>query len=225
MSGRAIALQTIAAALLAACMIAPAFAVDGKTTIDFGSSRIGALPEDFDFAITGQGPPGRWTVVHDATAIGSLAIEQSSEHSTEYRFPLAISRSISLKNLAASLRFKLIKGTIQTAGVVFRFMNADNYYVVGANALEGRVDLYRVLAGEMERIGGADAEVALNYWQVLGVTAQDDRFTISLDERPLFTVSDRTFLRDGRLGLWTEADTVARFDQLEITALPWSGER
>jgi superoxide dismutase, Fe-Mn family len=74
-------------------------------------------------------------------------------------------------------------------------VNADNYYVVGASALEERIDLFRVLAGKMERIGGTGAEVALNHWHKLGLVAQGDQFTVSLDNEWLFTVWDRTFDR------------------------------
>jgi hypothetical protein len=225
MSGRAIALRTISAALLAAWTVAPAVAVDGKASIDLGENRIGTPPEDFDFGITGRGQPGQWTVVRDVTAINGVAIEQSSEDPTENRFLFATYKPLSLKNLAANIRLKLIKGTMQTAGIAFRFANSDNYYVVNASALEERVDLFRVLGGKMERIGGADAEVVLNHWHTLSLVAEGDQFTVSLDKNWLFTARDRTFLVGGRIGLWTEEDNITRFDQLAITALPWSEER
>jgi hypothetical protein len=225
MSGRAIVLRTISAAMLAGCMVAAAFAVDGKASIDLGENGIGMPPEDFDFGITGQGQPGQWTVVRDVTAIDGVAIEQFSEAPTENRFALAIYKPFSLKNLATSIRFKLIKGTMQTAGIAFRFMNVDSYYVVNASALEERVDLFRVSGGKMERIGGTEADVVLNHWQTLGLVAEGDQFTVSLDNKWLFTVWDRTFLTDGRIGLWTEQDNVTRFDQFEIKALPWSEDR
>ena len=224
MTARAILLRTMSAAILAACVVAPACAVDGGG-IDFDESRIGLPPEQFDFGITGQGRPGQWSVVRDVTAIGGIAVEQSSNDPTENRLAFAIYRPLSLKNLAISMRFKLIKGTMRTAGIAFRFVNADNYYVVSANALEERVDLFRLRGGEMERIGGTDAEVVINHWQTLDLVADGDRFAVSLDNRPLFTVSDRTFMEDGRIGLWTEEDNVTRFDRLEITALPWSEAR
>ena len=225
MNGLAIALRAISAAVLAAWIVVPAVAVDGKASIDLGENRIGVPPEDFDFEITGQGQPGQWTVVRDVTAIDGAAIEQSSTDPTENRFPLAIYRRLSLKNLEASARLRLIKGTMQTAGIAFRFVNADNYYVVSASALEERVDLFRVLAGKMERIGGTEADVVLNHWQMLGLVAQGDQFTVSLDNKWLFTVWDRTFSTDGCIGLWTEEDNVTRFDQFEIKALPWSEDR
>jgi len=153
-SGRAVALRTISASMLAASMVAPAFAVDAKGSIGLEEHRVGSPPEDFDFGITGEGQPGQWALTRDGTAIDRVAIEQSSTDPTENRFPFAIYKPLSLKNLAASIHLKLIKGTMQTAGIAFRFVNSDNYYVVSANALEGRIDLFRVLGGKMKRIGG-----------------------------------------------------------------------
>jgi hypothetical protein len=225
MIGRAIALGTISAAILVACVSAPARTADAEAAVDFGQNRIGLPPEEFDFAVTGQGPLGQWIVVPDVTATCGIALEQSSDDFTEDRYRLAIYPPLSLKNLAARVHFKLIKGTMQTAGIAFRLVDADNYYVVTANALEDRVDLARVQDGKKQRIGGTDADVIVDHWQVLGVVAESDRFWVYLDGRPLFTVADRTFLKEGRIGLWTEEDNVTRFDQLEITALPWSEER
>jgi hypothetical protein len=226
MSGRAMVLRTISAAMLAACVVAPAFAVDGKASIDLEENSIGVPPlEDFDFVITGGGQPGQWTMVRDVTAIGGVAIEQSSKDLTENRLPLAIYRPLALKNLAASIRLKLINGTMQSAGIAFRFVDADNYYVVSASALEERIDLFRILGGKMERIGGGEADVALNHWHQLSLVAEGDRITVSFDNAWLFTVWDRAFLTDGRIGLWTEEDNVTRFDQFEIKALPWSEDR
>jgi len=225
MNGRATTLRAISAAMVAACMVAPASAVDGEASVGLGGSRIGVPPEDFDFGITGQGQPGQWSVVRDVTTIHGVAIEQSNTDPTENRFPLAIYKPLSLKNFAASIRLKLIHGTMQTAGIAFRFVNADNYYVVSASALEEHIDLFRVLGGKMERIGGTDADVALNHWHKLGLVAQGDRFTVSLDNAWLFTAWDCTFLTDGRIGLWTEEGNVTRFDQFEIKVLPWSEDR
>jgi hypothetical protein len=212
----------ISIAALAVCMAAPSLAVDGQTTIAFAENRIGMPPADFDLGITGHGHPGKWTIVHDETAAGGVAIEQSSDDPTDDRFDFAVYQSLSLKNLAASTRFKLITGTMKSAGLVFRFRDAGNYYVLRANALESRVDVFRVLDGEMKRVSGTDADVALGHWQTLKLVANGDQFEVSLDNTSLFTVWDQTFLTDGRVGLWTQEDNLTRFDQFAITALPWS---
>jgi hypothetical protein len=219
-----ILLRVISLGVLAACMAAPSLAVDGQTTIAFAENRIGMPPADFDLGVTGHGQPGKWTIVRDESAAGGVAIELSSDDPTEDRFDFAVYQSLSLKNLAASTRFNLINGTMKSAGLVFRFRDASNYYVLRANALESRVDVYRVQSGEMKRISGTDADVVLNHRQTLKLVANGDQFEVSLDNTALFTVWDQTFLTDGRIGLWTQEDNLTRFDQFQITALPWSEE-
>ena len=183
-----ILLRVISLGVLAACVAAPSLAVDGQTTIAFAENRIGMPPADFDLGITGHGQPGKWTIVRDESAFWGIAIEQSNDDPTEDRFDFAVHQSPSLKNLAASTRFKLITGTMKSAGLVFRFRDASNYYLLRANALESRVDVYRVQGGEMKRISGTDADVVLNHWQTLKLVANGDQFDVSLDNTPLFTV-------------------------------------
>jgi hypothetical protein len=215
----------MSAAILAAWSAAPALAVDARVSIDLGEHRIGAPPEDFDFAVTGPGQPGQWTVVRDNTATDGVAIEQSSKDVTENRYPLAIYAPLSPKDFEVSVRFKIVNGTMQSAGIAARFVDAGNYYVVTASALEERVDLFRVVNGKMERIWGTDADVTRYLWHTLGLVAKHDEFTVFLDDAWLFAAQDSTFMADGRIGLWTEEDNVTRFDHLEITPLPWSEAR
>src|ERR1700681_3484688 len=155
-------LRVISLGALAACMAAPSLAVDGQTAIAFAETRIGMPPADFDLGVTGHGQPGKWTIVRDESAAGGLAIEQSSDDPTDDRFDFAVYQSLSLKSLAPSTRFKLITGTMKSAGLVFRFQNASSHYVLCANALEGRVDVFRVQGSEMKRVSGTDADVVLN---------------------------------------------------------------
>lgn len=222
MSLRPPLLRIASIAAPAACMAAPSLAVDGQTTIAFAENRIGMPPADFDLGITGRGHLGKWRIVRDQTAPEGFALEQSSDDPTEDRFDFAVYQSLSLKNLAATIRFKLLNGTMKSAGLVFRFQDARNYYVLRANALENRVDVFRVRDGDMKRVTGTDADVVLNHWQMLTLVANGDQFEIALDNTPLFTAWDQTFLTDGRIGLWTQEDNVTRFGQFEITALPWS---
>jgi len=189
--------------------------------IDFMRDGGGVPPTDFAFRRTGRGSNGDWAVVRDATASTGLAIEQSSRDATENRYPLAIYKPASLKNVEIGASFKLIAGAAQSAGLAFRLMDTGNYYVVAANALEGRVDLYRFGDGERERIAGTEADVVRDRWQSLRVVVEGDHVTVALDKRLLFMAWDRGLLKDGRIALWTEEDTVARFDQLEIIPHPW----
>jgi hypothetical protein len=197
------------------------FSQSAATVVAIARMDVGAAPADFDFARTGQGGPGRWTVVADATSFGDRVIEQSSTDRTDYRFPLAIFKPIVAKNINVSVKFKPVAGRVdQAGGIAVRVLDADNYYVVRANALEDNVRFYRVVKGRREQIDGVNTKVAGNEWHTLGLKAQNDRFAVESDGKTLFTTSDKTFAGAGRVALWTKADSVTRFDKIAINVLP-----
>jgi hypothetical protein len=213
------------AVVIAACALACAASVglaqQGTTMISLEKMTVGSPPAGFDFARTGQGGPGQWAVVSDASATGGRAIEQTSTERTDYRFPLAIYTAVSAKNADVSVRFKSVAGKVdQAAGVVLRLTDADNYYVVRANALEDNVRFYRVVKGRREELKGANVRVAGNEWHTLGLKAEGDRFTVTFDGKQLYTAADPTFAGAGKVALWTKADSVTRFDRIEIKTLP-----
>ena len=190
------------------------------TVVAIANMEVGAAPSDFRFALTGGGGPGKWTVVNDDTSFAGRVIEQSSKDQTDYRFPLAIFEPVVAKNIDVSVKFKPVAGRIdQAGGIVIRFLDADNYYVVRANALEDNVRFYRVVRGRREQIGGSDTKVASDEWHALGVKANGERFTIEFDGKTLFSTSDKTFAGAGKIGLWTKSDSITRFDQIAIDVL------
>jgi hypothetical protein len=148
---------TLAAAIALAAVVAsapdPAKTVGTTTTLDVTKSKIGTPPPDFDFLQTGEGEPGRWTMVRDVTAIDGTAIEHVSTDQHENRYSLAIYAPVSTKDFKLSVRFNIMKGTMQAAGVAVRFLNVGSYYLVSASALKERLDLYRIVNGKRNGYG------------------------------------------------------------------------
>ena len=203
-----------AAGLLAAMTVLPSLA----DAITFSA---GATLANFEFVRTGSGAPGAWAVVRDDTADGGYALEQQSQDRTDYRFPLAIYQNVSATNVDVRIRFKAVSGSVDRAGgIAVRLTGPNVYYVVRANALEDNVRFYRLVKGNREQLGTANVKVPSNEWSILGLRAEGDRFSISFNEKPLYAVTDRTFDTAGKVALWTKADSVTRFDRLEINALP-----
>lgn len=189
--------------------------------IAFDRMTPGSPPAGFSFARTGQGREGEWTVRSDTTSSTGKAIEQSSTDRTDYRFPLAIREGLSATNIDVEVRFKAVAGkTDQAGGIAMRLRDADNYYVVRANALEDNVRFYRIVNGRREQLAGANLKVTPNEWHTLGLRAEGDRFTVSFDGRKLFSATDNAFTGAGSVALWTKSDSVTRFDQVKITVLP-----
>lgn len=181
--------------------------------VDLSRCPVGSVPPEFLTSWrTGQGTPGDWRVVVD---------RQVSADPTDYRFPLAVYVPLPVQDEDAGVRFKAAAGKVDRAGgLAVRLADADNYYVVRANALEGNVNLYRVVRGRRRQIAGTSAKVSSGEWHTLGLRAEGACLSVSFDGKPLFTVNDPTFLGLDKIALWTKADSVTRFDRLEIRPLP-----
>jgi len=158
--------------------------------------------------------------IEDPTASQGKAIAQVSADPTDYRFPLAVWQKLVARDLAVSTRFKAVAGAVDRAGgLAVRLLDADNYYVARANALEDNVNLYRVVQGRRQRIAGASVPVSSGAWHTLGLRAEGNRLTARFDGKDLVTATDRTFAGAGKVALWTKADSVTRFERLEIRPL------
>ena len=214
------------AALLAAAACAgfgaqPAAAQAPRAVRTFEDAAAGAPPPGFSPALTGGGGPVRWVVLEDPSSpAGPKVLAETSQDRTSDRFPLAILDGLGTRDVAVSVRFKPVSGTVdQAAGLVVRLRDPRNYYIARANALEGNVRLYRVVDGRRTQFAGVDVRVPRERWQTLGLRVAGERFEVSLDGRTLFSATDRTFAGAGRVGLWTKADSVTHFDAFEVEAL------
>ncbi len=188
---------------------------------DLSRTPVGPPPPEFQTSWrTGQGAIGDWRVIEDASATSGRVIAQLSADPTDYRFPLAVYEPLSMQDVEAGVRFKAVAGQGDRAGgLAVRLMDAENYYVVRANALEDNVNLYRVVKGRRQQIAGAAAKVLSGVWHTLTLRAQADRLTVSFDGKSLLTHSDHTFAGPGRVALWTKANSITYFDRLEIRPL------
>jgi hypothetical protein len=192
-------------------------------TFDFGGDAVGQPPMGFLFGNTAKvGAPGAW-VVQAENANQYLA--QTNADATRSRFPMAIVSDISAADVDISVRFRPVSGRVdQAAGLVWRYQNADNYYLVRANALENNVVLYKVERGrrtdlplkDAGRTYGKAAKVSTGQWSTLRVVATGPRFEVYLDGAALYEVEDATFAAAGRVGVWTKADSITHFDDLTI---------
>ena len=167
-------------------------------------------------------------MVADPTAPSNPnVLAQLSDDATNYRFPLAIVEKANYRDVVLSVRFKAISGIRdQGAGLVWRFRDANNYYIVRANALENNVVLYKVQEGKRislvpkgtpEKTYGVKTNVPGNAWNQLSVEVKGNLSTVSLNGQKLFEVEDNTFTEAGKIGLWTKADSVIYFD--DFTAM------
>jgi len=195
----------------------------------FDGQTPGDSPRGFSCALTGKGRPGTWTVAPDPAAPSPPnVLAQTDADRTNYRFPVCVIDGALATDVDLSVRFKPISGSVdQAAGLVWRYRDADNYYVVRANALEDNVVLYKVEKGKrssLDPVGspgayGKKTPVTSGQWSTLRVAARGSRFEVFLNGEKLFAVEDPTFPGAGHVGVWTKADSVTRFDDLDLTVV------
>jgi hypothetical protein len=140
-------------------------------------------------------------------------------------FGWAVLPTASLRDGFVQVRFKLLSGREdQAGGVVWRWRDANNYYVARANALEYNVVAYKVVAGRRIPLPptgtppstyGVQAKVAAGAWHTLRVEFQGPEASVSYDGQRLFAVRDNTFLETGTVGVWSKADSVTEFEPLQ----------
>ena len=120
-----------------------------------------------------------------------------------------------------SVRFRPISGKEDASGgIIFRARDARNYLLIRANALENNFRLYTIVNGKRSTIASARVkEPSLGAWHSIRVVAAGPRIQGYLDGAPLLDHEDKTFAV-GWVGLWTKADSVTEFADLEVTGTP-----
>jgi hypothetical protein len=181
-------------------------------TVDFSSMTIGAKPVGFTEGLTGQGEAVCWQVLEDSSDPGGRVIAETSRDTADYRFPLCIYDAHVAKDVEVSARFQAVDGVVdQAAGLIVRAQDHLNYYVARANALEGNIRLYKVMAGVRRQITGRRVEVTAGVWHSLSLKIAGDVLEVAFDGQRVLEAQDATFLEGGKVGLWTKADSLSHF--------------
>ena len=195
-------------------------------TASFDDTPIGSAPKGWTITMTGKGNP-RWTVENDeAPPFKSNVLKQSGNAT----YPLALKDGTSIKDGFVEVKFKAVAGSQdRAAGLVWRALDANNYYVVRANALEDNVVLYRTINGVLSPLDivgrkggyGVKVHVPSGQWHTLRVDFAGTRFRTIYNGKSLFEVDDATFKEAAKIGLWTKADSVTVFDDLIYGETPY----
>ncbi len=186
---------------------------------NFDSRSPGNLPSNFASARTGGGGMGTWAVLSEPTASSKPnVLAQTSTDSTDYRFPMAVLNDGVFKDLEVSVKFQAVAGSVdQAGGLVFRYRDENNYYVVRANALEDNYNLYHVINRQRRQFAGAAITVAPKQWHELKVVCVGNQITCFFDGNQVIQATDDTFKDAGKVGMWTKADSVTYFDDFTVT--------
>ena len=195
--------------------------------INFDSTKLGELPSGWSAAVTNQGADAHWLIQHDPTAPSHPnVLAQASKNGLRYRFPLCLYDKVRATDGDISVKMKILSGKEdRDAGVVFRVVDQNNYYLVRASAREHDIVMFRVRDGHFEPIRvsspksgtyGVRHPIRVGDWNLLRVTYKGSQTTVYFNHRKAFEASDNALNAAGRAGVWTNADTVAYFDDFRI---------
>jgi hypothetical protein len=220
--------------ILCFCFVAAASAFGAEIKINFDDFTQGQSPTNFHSALAGGGKPGEWRVVMDdvPSAFAPLSgqtpifnrhavLAQTSEDATDERFPMLIYDGETFKDFKLVTQFKIVVGTAeQMAGIVFRYQNESNFYVVRASALGHNLRFYKVVNGARSDPLGPTVDVSTNIWRSLAVQCQGTQIIVWLDDHPVMPpLNDNTFA-EGKIGFWTKSDAVSHFGDTVIDYTP-----
>ncbi|MDB4934252.1 MAG: hypothetical protein JWP87_1224 [Labilithrix sp.] len=178
---------------------------------------------DFEELSLGKGTPAPF-----AHVLGDWTIEQENGHRVlaqigeleDPDFPRLLLRDTAFTNVHVKVRCSMRGGSTDRAcGIIWRAKDSDNYYVARANALEDNVNVYRVVANDRQQLGGAGMSVTSNDWHTLEAFMEGAHIRVVWDGHEVVSVDEGTFPAGGKVGVWTKADSVTAFDDLEATEL------
>lgn len=184
-------------------------------TTGFDQDQTGGEPAGWMCGVTGGGTP-KWSVEADTTAPSASNVLKQSGSGT---FPWCARKGVAITNGVVEVKFKPLQGSEDRAGgLMWRWKDADNYYVARANALENNVSLYYTARGIRHTIRYVNAPVLANRWHTLHVEYAGSRIRVALDGKQYIDVEDTHIKGPGSVGVWTKADSVTSFDDFS-----WSG--
>jgi hypothetical protein len=181
----------------------------GKTYAFNFDDAAGPLPSSMSNVL------GEWERVADANApSGPNVLKQSGQYYNA-DFPRVLVNDLTFTNATVRVKCRPDAGdTDRACGLVFRAKDSDNYYLTRANALEGNVNFYKVVSGSRMEIVGANRTVTSGAWHTLEAETNGDEIVIRWDAEEVIRAHDDQYSK-GKVGLWTKADSVTSFDDLE----------
>jgi hypothetical protein len=188
-----------------------------------GTATSKAVDEDFDDAAVGSAPAG-WRVVAGTWAVEANGTAPSKpnvirQSATDAAFPILLFEDAgNFTDVEAAVSFSVLSGAkAQAGGVVFRFVDKDNYYAARANGNEGNYAVFHTIHGNRTKMADAEAPTGVATWLNVRVVAKGDTITLYSGGTKLLETKETSAdaPKTGGVGLWTKDDSVTLFDSFE----------
>lgn len=197
--------------------------------VNFDNLKPGSFPPYWTAADTEPGPsPALWEIRRDSTApTMSNVFEQLSTTGSNSVFSMATYNRVVCRDGDLSVKFKIAGGPrkVKAAGIVWRYQDPQNYYLLRFNTDDRNIAIFRVQNGQMRPLPvlhGRPGEVGVAHdlrtgqWYAAKVIFRGKIFHVVFENRQLFDAVDDALPMAGKTGLWTRGGTVASFDDFRI---------
>jgi hypothetical protein len=199
--------------IVAAVGLALASASAQVSVRTFDEDALERAPAGFILAVARQQTPGRWLVRAEGA---NHYLTHLTDPAAAGGFALAVLDAPHPAQMRASVRLKLTEGE-RVGGLVWRYQDAENFYVAALDLRVQEVGLYRVVRGNRIRLDEEDElELDPSAWHSLRLVQDDDDIRVSLGGIGVMRARDRTLAEGGRAGVWSGGGATAWFDDLRV---------
>jgi len=191
---------------------------------NFDKDKAHALPAGWT-AIEGD-----WQVIPDPTApsqpntygLPAGRTISSLTHGLAYNLMTVVTDPTEYSDFTLEASFKSAGGRFDcSGGLIFRYVNPQNYYLLSAGCPNDYFALSRISGGKSDTLHQSVVPTDKDTWYKLKVWAQGSHITCYDDNKMIFDADDNKIAK-GRIGLWAQDDSQARFDDVTLT-LPLAG--
>ena len=192
---------------------------------NFDQDKAGELSKAWD-DVDGAG----WQVFSDPSApsqpndfgLPAGRMVTSLTHGLNYSAKVVMKDPTEYSDFTVEVSYKPIKGYFDcSGGLIFRYNNPENYYVLAMGCPSDYIQLLRMYQGKLDQLQQKVVAIDAGNWYKVKLEAQADHLIAYDEGKMLFDVQDNKIAK-GRLGLWSGNDSQARFDDLTLT-LPVPG--
>jgi hypothetical protein len=161
---------------------------------------------------------GRWQIERDESPPSAPNVYRQSKRYDGDAEPRVLVGDLVFGDLTLHVKCRPESGLRgESCGVIFRARDSDNYLLVRADAIAQSIEIVRITDGLRETIASAHASVERGQWHALALRTRGDKIVVSWDGAPGVIAEDDSF-PGGKIGLWTGADSVTAFDDLDVRA-------
>jgi hypothetical protein len=181
------------------------------------NKKVGFANETYGTQSTSFSPDiGNWHIDND----GAKLVYAADGRRRGPEFPISIFKGLeNFKGGSIETSFKAISGNEdQAAGIAFNIKSPHDYLVVRANALENNLILFKVEKGRRSSLRSVNnVPTATGQWHTLKVIVSGNKITGYVDNKKYLDYEYKGNI-DGKIGLWSKADSYVFFDKFAVTA-------